>query len=95
MEDYILILILVLIVLLIVIFTNKHSEKFDSQKGIELSNIPTGSKTFDDPLFNDVAYYTSDLKDADNSGVFQCLSKCKGTCVEYGITGDAYCFPKK
>ena len=95
MDGYILIIIVILIV--IVLIQINKSEKFtnESRKGIELTNIPTGTKTFDDPLFNDVAYYKSDLKDADNSGIFQCLEKCKGTCVEYGMTGNAYCFPKK
>ena len=27
-------------------------------------------------------------------GLEKCLKQCKnGNCVEYGVTGDAYCFP--
>jgi hypothetical protein len=38
--------------------------------------------------------YKSDTKDTAKAGIFECLEKCKGNCVEYGITGNAFCFPK-
>ena len=26
-------------------------------------------------------------------GIDQCYEKCSGNCLEYGVTGDAFCFP--
>jgi hypothetical protein len=28
-------------------------------------------------------------------GLDRCIENCKGYCVEYGLTGSAYCFPVK
>jgi len=39
---------------------------------------------------NDVSYYpTPTFK----SGIQKCKENCKGTCVEQGQTGIAFCFP--
>jgi hypothetical protein len=72
------------------IFNSK--EKFG---GIKLENIASGTKSFDDKLFDDVVMYKSSPTDLSKAGLYDCLEKCKGTCVEYGVTGDAYCFPEK
>jgi hypothetical protein len=47
-----------------------------------------------DPLFSDVIYYENDMTTG-RIGVDMCIEKCNGNCVEYGQTGNAYCFPKK
>ena len=47
-----------------------------------------------DPLFEDVIYYENDMTTG-RIGLDQCIEKCDGNCVEYGQTGNAYCFPKK
>ena len=92
MNDYIFIIVLILIVLVILGITNKkNAEKFG---GIKIENIKSGTVSFDDKLFNDVVMYKSDTKDLQKAGIYDCLEKCKGTCVEYGITGNAFCFPK-
>jgi hypothetical protein len=90
MNDYLFILLLILIVLLIVVYTKK-SENFG---GIMVENIKSGTTTFDDKLFNDVVMYKSDVKDSTKAGIYECLEKCKGNCVEYGMTGNTFCFPK-
>ena len=90
MNNYLFILLLVLVIV-IVIFGFKKSENFG---GLKLEYIKTGSDSFDDKLFNDVKMYKSDTKDTQKAGIFECLEKCKGTCVEYGMTGNAFCFPK-
>lgn len=68
-----------------------RKEKFD------LDNLKyTNSKNlmFNDNLFNDVIMYKSDQKDLLKAGIYECIEKCNGTCVEYGVTGNAFCFPK-
>jgi hypothetical protein len=92
MNDYIFIIVLMLLILVILGISNKKkAEKFG---GIKLENIQTGTDSFDDKLFNDVVMYKSDNKDLEKAGIYECLEKCKGTCVEYGVTGNAFCFPK-
>jgi hypothetical protein len=54
---------------------------------------------FYDKLFDDVVYYPNqyendyNLNDINMIGWEKCKMECTGHCVEYGITGNAYCFP--
>jgi hypothetical protein len=92
MKDHLFILLLILIIVGFIYYTNKKDkEKFE---GLKIEDIKTGTTSFDDKLFNDVVMYKSDTKDTTKAGIFECLEKCKGNCVEYGITGNAFCFPK-
>ena len=56
---------------------------------------------FYDKTFDDVVYYpnqyidNSELENIVISGFEKCLTECNGTCVEYGITSNAYCFKKQ
>jgi hypothetical protein len=43
-----------------------------------------------DKLFTDVVIFNND---DDRMGLDKCLGKCDGTCVEFGVTGIAHCFP--
>jgi hypothetical protein len=65
--------------------TNRYANKIE--------NIKTGTRTYDDKLFDDVISYENDPNDSLNTGVYKCLTDCSGNCVEYGMTGLAYCFP--
>jgi hypothetical protein len=47
-----------------------------------------------DPLFKDVIYYENN-NESGRLGLDMCIELCNGNCVEYGQTGNAYCFPKK
>lgn len=85
------IIILFLLMFVLISLAKKNKEKFG---GIKLEYIKSGSVSFDDKLFNDVTMYKSDMKDLQKAGIYECLEKCKGTCVEYGVTGNAFCFPK-
>jgi hypothetical protein len=85
------IIVLFLLIIVLISLPKKNNEKFG---GIKMEYIKSGTVTFDDKLFNDVVMYKSDMKDLQKAGIFECLEKCKGTCVEYGITGNAFCFPK-
>lgn len=45
----------------------------------------------EDKLFGDVHHYENDNS---RLGLDKCLEGCNGTCVEYGPTGAATCYPK-
>jgi len=52
--------------------------------------------TFDDDLFKNAKFY--DFKEGEEQGIDKCFRDCNGNCLEYGITGLAWCFsnePKK
>ena len=97
------IIIIILIIVLIVLLLNKVncSELFESSTisnnkiGLKIENINSGTRSFDDKLFDDVIMYESDPADINKSGVYKCLENCKGSCLEFGITGNTFCFPKK
>ena len=97
-------LIIFIILLLILLWLSyRRNYKFDhfyadgglgSGKGIKLENIKSGLTSYDDKTFDDVKEFLSDKKDFGESGLYKCLVGCDGTCVPYGPTGDAHCFPK-
>lgn len=45
-----------------------------------------------DKLFDDVTTYGNDQDG--RLGLDKCLEVCNGICLEYGVTGNALCFPK-
>lgn len=45
----------------------------------------------EDKLFSDIIPYDNQLDG--RLGLDICLEKCNGECLEYGQTGNAYCFP--
>jgi hypothetical protein len=57
---------------------------------------------YDDHLFDDVYYipnlYQQPYKTGEEigklleTGLSYCYKNCSGTCLEYGMTGNAYCF---
>jgi hypothetical protein len=52
-----------------------------------------GKKAFDDVLFSDVLLYESNNVTDGMMGIEKCMKQCKGVCVEYGVSGDAFCYP--
>ena len=79
MNIYLFILVLVILVWIAIFFIKKSNENFG---GIKLENIKEGTQSFDDKLFNDVVMYKSSPTDTSKVGLYECLEKCKGTCVE-------------
>lgn len=65
-----------------------------SKKGIYSESI----NLLGDPLFSDVILYNNDENPyvaGEESGLEKCLDNCDGNCVEYGVTGITYCFPRQ
>jgi hypothetical protein len=88
---------ILLIVIIVFLYTSSKKESMTSISklyGNKIENIKSGTRTYDDALFDDVKSYENDPNDALNTGVYKCLDNCDGNCVEYGMTGLAYCFPK-
>lgn len=60
------------------------------------SPITYGADLFHDPLMSDVTYFPNDANPDGKLGIVKCLEQCKnGSCVEFGVTGNAHCFPYK
>ncbi len=105
MKKYILIIILILVIIFLL---KNYSESFNIEHYTILENDNTtklssslpnqntrqGSDPLDGQLFQDVILYKGDNTLEGELGLEKCIKKCKGMCVEYGITGDAYCYPE-
>jgi uncharacterized protein YxeA len=87
----ILLLVVFLIILLIGGRDTKTLDNFDP-----LTKIQDGPRKIqDDKLYSDVIVYDNDNQEGyGRSGLDKCLEYCKGTCLEYGVTGIAHCFPR-
>ncbi|ATZ80294.1 hypothetical protein BMW23_0236 [Bodo saltans virus] len=80
-----------------------NTENFISNAAL---NDNTGVKNFGtlnnntlltDSLFSNVVIYNNDADPYSKNGMLgidKCMSKCDGSCIEFGITGTGWCFPK-
>ena len=92
--------ILIILILMFIYFSNynEHYQILENNKTTQSSNLPKtgirqGSDPLDGQLFSDVIMYKNDPVLDGEIGVEKCIRQCKGMCVEYGITGDCFCFP--
>lgn len=62
-------------------------------------SIAIDDQYFYDKIFDNVVYYPNEYEAQANwndvvaTGWEKCQTDCQGHCVEYGITGNSYCFP--
>ncbi len=93
------ILIVLCIVLIIYYASLQEHENFDSKQIDPKTKGDTLTvNMLDDPLFADVVVYNNDSAPYlpnQKIGLEKCVYACNGNCVEFGITGTAFCFPKK
>lgn len=96
------VLIVVILVFCLIIFcAYKKSEGFNSQYAIN-DKIYTGHpregySLMDDSLFTNVITFNNDddpYAQGGKIGLQKCLEQCDGKCIEFGVTGIGYCFPK-
>ncbi len=105
MKKYILVIILILVILFLLrnygeslnmehytILENNNTTKLSSS--LPNQNTRQGSDPLDGQLFQDVILYKGDNTLEGEIGLEKCIKKCKGMCVEYGMTGDSYCYPE-
>lgn len=92
---------LLFIILLIIIYTlinNCSNEQFETKISKQFLTFDKMSKQIDiltDTMFKDTKVFNNDdnlYEDGNFTGLEKCFDKCDGTCVEFGVTGIAYCF---
>lgn len=83
-------IILVILLILLFVFVLSKKENYADSQSSNKDSDPLHSD-----LFNDVKLYAGDKTLDGELGLEKCIKECNGMCVEYGMTGDAYCFPKK
>lgn len=98
-------IILLLVSITIVIIWNiiqcdNNGVKNIDEKFIDMSNNSYIRKIdfLEDPTFGDVIVYNNDenpYEEGQQSGLKKCLTNCDGRCVEFGVSGIAFCFPKQ
>jgi hypothetical protein len=66
----------------------KYNTDFDK---IKVNNPP--NKTYEDELFKSVISYENEPFSGGKIGLEKCIENCTGECVEFGVTGNAHCFP--
>ena len=71
------------------VIKSSHEPKEKTFEDIVKNGIKQDT-TFDDPLFKNTKYY--EFKEGEYSGADQCNDECLGNCLEYGVTGNAWCF---
>lgn len=72
--------------------SEKNSSGTSSDIGKEV--IRTGRDPYDDNVFADIITFNNDPIINGKLGIEKCIEQCKGKCVEFGMTGIGYCFPK-
>lgn len=83
---FIIICIVLILILSYFVFVRKTENFGDPASVKRIPDILDLKQQFDDMIVYD--------NDADGRlGLDKCIEKCNGYCVEYGLTGSAYCFP--
>jgi hypothetical protein len=96
--------ILFLLMFIMIVYFNSHKhENFETTSNIEQTlGEPTREimsenlEILSDSQFSNVDVYLNDENpfiEGETSGLEKCFNYCNGTCVEFGITGTAMCFP--
>jgi len=85
-----------ILVILLVIFLLSFLYDRSTIEGLDTFNgrMMIDDQYFYDKVFDDVSYYPNEYdEDKVYPGVYRCTMECPGNCVEYGVSGNAYCFP--
>lgn len=83
--NYILLFIIIILLLLVVNFKEPFTPELDK-------TVWYGYDIRDDDFFKNVKTFENDVNEY---GIEKCLKTCDGGCVEYGVSGVAYCFPNE
>lgn len=102
MDHSLIIIIIVLFGVVLLLFKNGSEEHLDPTTSGTAKN-PNGTGVsltafLEDDLFSDVKVYENDgmIADVDKLGIEKCVAdpRCE-TCVEFGPTGKAFCYPHR
>ena len=93
MKHKIIILLLLIILLIITIKKSEHF-KYDDVKNSK-SGVQTTPDILLDPLFKNMKFYLNDENPYEGGklGLDKCFEECNGSCVEFGVSGNTFCFP--
>lgn len=69
-------------------FSRQYEEKFGDEVSVKKTPDVLDLKQ----QFEDLIGYDNDPNG--RIGLDKCIEKCKGYCVEFGLTGSAYCYPE-
>ena len=96
-------IILLLTIILIIFIIYKYNKKQDIE-GLYTFNgrMSIEDQWFHDNLFDNVYYFPNkyaqpyetgeEIGKLLDTGLAKCLQECPGNCMEYGVSGRAYCF---
>lgn len=90
---------IVFVLLIIILFTTSKSNNIEGFTTFVFDKIPPfNGEDYYDTLFDDVTYYPNEIDPGSGlptglTGYSMCKYQCKGNCMEYGETGNSYCFP--
>lgn len=88
MDIYTYATLLIILIVIILYLSNNKLETFNTFVG----RLAIDDQYFYDKLFDDVYYYPNENDWI--TGWSKCKTECPGHCVEFGITGNAYCFAR-
>jgi hypothetical protein len=73
----------------------QYAQKSKNPQSVQLAKIGTreGADPLEGMLFSDVVFFEGAHTVDGDLGLERCIKKCKGMCLEFGQTGDAFCFP--
>lgn len=94
MNNFLIIICILIILSLSYLAINKNNDnKDDLVEGLNtfVGRMAVDDQYFYDKTFDDVFYYPNEPDGV--SGWDRCNSECPGRCVEYGISGNSYCWP--
>ncbi len=81
---------------------NVSQESIKSVTSLESENPTNKTKTITHPIdllednaFSDVIFFRSDQIFGETTGLQRCMDNCSGTCIEFGPTTNAMCFPRQ
>lgn len=94
----------ILVFLLIICFTylvfSRSHKQINEGFNPDYTNkiAPFHGEDYYDTLFDDVLYFPNEVDKKTGwttgvTGFMRCKYNCAGNCMEYGYTGNAYCFP--
>jgi len=97
------IIILLIVTIVLFIFCNFKENKLVEGLNTFNGRMAIDDQYFYDKLFDDVTYYPNDydkeyktkeeIGKLITTGWIRCKQECPGHCVEFGPTGNSYCFP--
>ena len=96
------VILIFILVLFIIILLSNHNEYFiddnnttdNKSSSLERIKVKQGTDVLEGTAFDDVILIKGEHTIDGELGLEKCIKNCPGMCVEYGMTGDAFCFPK-